>query len=145
MDFYDKLKSVKGFKNLGWKEIGDIVDMKPDAIRVAVERKSLDKFKIKEIEKYYDLEQLDIDYSSDEITISLDSGIFNREGDMNKLARFFLRHQDELREDLLMGRIIKDFEKKGENKFLKAAIEKLKADSSEKANWVREYLLTINV
>lgn len=145
MDFYDKLKSHKAVKKLGWSDIGDIVGMSPSAIRIAVTRKSLDKFKIKEIEQYFDNEQIKETYSSSSETIILDSGIFEREEDMNKLARFFLRHQNELKEDLLMGKIIKDYEKQGENKFLRASIDKLKSDSGEKANWIREYLLSIEV
>ncbi len=146
MDFYDKLMSFKAVERLDWQELGEIVHMNAAAMRMAVKRKSLDQFKIDALEKYFDKEQKVPDSLFDSDTkISLDSGIFEREDDMNVLARFFLKYQEELRQDLLMGNILKDYEKRGENNFLKTAIKKLKTNNTEKANWIREYLLSANV
>jgi len=76
-------------------------------------------------------------------SISLDQFIFDKEEDMNTLARFFLKFSNELQSDILMGKVLKEYEKRGENKFLKSIIEKLKSDNSDKANWIREYLLSV--
>lgn len=54
MDFYDKLLLHKQRQKIGYKAIGDIIDLKPDAIRMAIERRSLTRLQMSEIEKYFD-------------------------------------------------------------------------------------------
>ena len=60
MDFYDRLIAYKALNKLGFREIGDIVDMSEAAIRQAVKRKSLNRFQIQELEIYFELDKNDV-------------------------------------------------------------------------------------
>lgn len=57
MDFYEKLTIEKAIKKLSNKDLGALIDMKSEAFRMAVNRKSLSNLQIKEIEKFFDIEQ----------------------------------------------------------------------------------------
>jgi SOS-response transcriptional repressor LexA len=57
MDFYEKLLLEKNKRSLNNKDVGAIIDMTGEAFRMAVKRKSLNPLQVKEIEKYFEIEQ----------------------------------------------------------------------------------------
>lgn len=52
--FYEKYLALKKEKGYGWQVFGDILEMTPDAIRVAFKRGSLKDYEISLIEQYFD-------------------------------------------------------------------------------------------
>ncbi len=55
MDFYDKLLSHKAINNLTFKEIGNVVDLKDAAVRIAIKRRSLSRLQEKALSDFYNL------------------------------------------------------------------------------------------
>jgi hypothetical protein len=53
MDFYENFNSNKKKYKLNNRVIGEIIEMKPDALRMAIKNKSLTKLEILEIERFF--------------------------------------------------------------------------------------------
>lgn len=154
MELHHKIRLVRKELGLNQVELSEKLDISQNEVSrmESGKKKFVPNYFIQFlIDNNFDLNSFfDKDYngvkrqSSDENkSLVLDEHIFDKEDDMNTLARFFLTYEKELREDMLLGKIIKDIEKQGENSFLKAAIEKLKTENNEKTLWIKDYLLSI--
>lgn len=75
MDFYDKILIEKKRRGLNNKDLGDVLGMNGEAFRMAVKRKSLNLLQIKEIEKYFDLEQNMLNEPAYETYITKNKGV----------------------------------------------------------------------
>lgn len=73
MNFYEKILSHKAITGNKWDTYGKPLEMKKDAIRVAIKRKSLDRVQIAELKKVF-LNELEEENNIfiDGITIDLD-------------------------------------------------------------------------
>lgn len=93
-DFYKKLVSYKAINKLTNKEIGEVIGMNPDTLRMAVDRRSLNKWQISEISNKYGFSEPN--KNSKSILVETDLEVLKDEKKINDLAIFINDNYDAL-------------------------------------------------
>jgi hypothetical protein len=77
MNFYENFNSNKKKYKLNNRVLGEIIEMKPDTLRMAINNKSLTKLEILEIERFFNT--IDRNYRIPEISSEFINQLFENE------------------------------------------------------------------
>lgn len=110
MDFYRKMLIIKASNKIGYRAIGEVIDMKEGATRMAFDRKSFSELEIRELTKHFKLEKNQDSKNSDKVEETetnysteegfyVDQKIFNDPVRLLKFYRFVTENHELLAED----------------------------------------------
>jgi len=91
MDFYANFNSNKKKYKLNNRVLGEIIEMKPDTLRMAITNKSLTKLEIAEIEKFFN--SIDGNYRITEISREFIDHLFENDYFKKRLTEFIKNNQ----------------------------------------------------
>jgi len=91
MDFYENFNSNKKKYKLNNRVLGEIIEMKPDTLRMAINNKSLTKLEISEIEKFFN--SIDGNYRITEISREFIDHLFENDYFKKRLTEFIKNNQ----------------------------------------------------
>lgn len=86
MSFYENFNSNKKKYKLNNRVLGEIIEMKPDTLRMAINNKSLTKLEIAEIEKFFN--SIDGNFSIPEINREFVDHLFENDYFIKRLTEF---------------------------------------------------------
>jgi len=86
MTFYETFNANKKKYKLNNRVIGELVEMKPDALRMAINNKSLTRLEIAAIEKFFN--SMDENYKAPDLNKEFINDLFESEYFKSKLLEF---------------------------------------------------------